>query len=155
MAGLPSNTPPSQESPRISRFVVSNSVDCLLTLLSYVKSKIIKVFVGKERILYNLHKTLLCDECPFFERCLNSGFKESRTGEVILTEDSVKAFDRFVEWVYNHKLHAEDENFPLAETYTLADKSGMEALKNVIVDAAIKANISLGTVANRVLDLPL
>lgn len=105
---------------------------------SHASSGIVKVFAGKERRLYQLHKTLLCHESPYFEKCLNPAWSEGTTGEVTLEEDPVEAFDHFVDWIYSHKI-ANDMDEPFGETYMLADKFGMEAFKNDIVDAATGA----------------
>lgn len=104
-----------------------------LTAPSHSTSEIIKVFVGEERKLYNLHRSLLCQECPFFEKCLNNDFKEGRTREVSLENKDVDAFDQLVIWIYSKQLPTLEFGM-LAETYELAEEFCMEAFKNDIVD---------------------
>lgn len=58
-------------------------------------SETITIFVGKERKLYRLHKTLLCAKCPYFQRSPATNVEESCTREVILQEEGVVPSDSF------------------------------------------------------------
>lgn len=93
------------------------------------------MFVGNERKLYNLHESLLCQKCPFFEKCLNGPFEESSAREVNLKEEDPNTFDQFVLWIYDQPLTVEVSQ-GLARTYIMADKFLMEGFKNAVVDRA-------------------
>lgn len=107
-----------------------------LTYDSYAGSDIVRVFVGKERKLYNFHKDLLTSRCPFFEKCLTPWFPEGVSNTVMLEDDNIQAFDHFFNWIYAHSLEV-DIKLPFAPVYILADKFCMAEFKNAIVDAAI------------------
>lgn len=98
-------------------------------------SDIVKVFVGQERKLYQLHKTLLCAKYPYFQKCLGSSFEEGCKGEVVLEEENPCLFDNLVLWLYSQPLTKEafDEAVGV-RTYLLADRFCMEGFKNYIVD---------------------
>jgi hypothetical protein len=53
--------------------------------------------VGKEKTSFGIHKIILCGKCPFFEKCLASGMKESNENTVKLPEDDPQAFEVAVE----------------------------------------------------------
>lgn len=95
-----------------------------------------KIFVGKNRKLYNIHKTLLTSHCPFFAKCLNPSFPEGRSNEIGLEDENIETFDHFFQWIYSQEVRT-DTNFRFGAFYVLADKFCMEALKNNIVDALI------------------
>lgn len=97
---------------------------------------IVKIYVGKERKLYNVHWSLLSHKCSFFEECLNHPVKEGQIREFTLEEENVAAFDQFLLWIYNEPLTAENDDCVIALTYMLADKFVMEAFKNAVVDRA-------------------
>jgi BTB/POZ domain len=100
-------------------------------------SEIVKVYVGNERKLYNLHKNVLCRESPFFQGCLKGEFPEGRTNEVTLNDDNPDAFDLFIGWIYTHEIAPPaDKKIKFDEVYVLADKFSMEAFKNAITDSA-------------------
>jgi hypothetical protein len=47
-----------------------------------------------------IHKDLLVEKSPYFEKCLKPNVTEGETLEVRLEEDRVLGFDRFVAWIY-------------------------------------------------------
>ena len=111
------------------------SLEISLTTYSHVKSYIVKVYVGQRREVYNLHSSLLCQKCPYFEKCLKSSCKEAINLEVGFEEESVEAFNQFVLWVYNQPLTVVHD-IDVALTYILADKFLDENFKNAVVDQA-------------------
>jgi BTB/POZ domain len=122
----------------IPRFVFLNSTSHFyvsLTTASHTTSEIIKVYVAKERKLYNRYRSLLCQKCPFFDKCLNNPFKEGESHEVNLEEEGVTTFEQFVLWIYNQPLIAIN-SWALATAYILADTLMMESFKNSLVDKA-------------------
>lgn len=107
---------------------------------SFATSQIVTVFVGPGRRPFYLHKDLLLQKCPFFEKCLKDSSNAGHENEVPLAEDSSVAWARFSDWMYRDEiieLEDEEENNVLsfARTYVLADKFCMTSFKNAIVDA--------------------
>lgn len=98
-------------------------------------SETIKVLVGKEHKLYQIHKTLICSCCPYFQKCLDGNFEEGYTGEVVLEEEETSAFDNLVLWLYCNLLPDDDlTEDAVVHTHLLADKLCMEGVKNYVVD---------------------
>lgn len=104
----------------------------------FATSDIITIYVGPERRVYTAHKDLLIARSPFFEKCLQSGFKEGKQNEVCAEEDVPEAFDLLVIWIYTETVTPLSD---LARTkaalhaYMLADKYCMITFQNAIVDA--------------------
>jgi len=73
------------------------------------------LFVGSDRIAVKAHKILLHCSCEYFSALLNSGMKESRTGEVHLPNLSSYAIISLLEYLYT-------------ETVNLTPDSGLELL---------------------------
>jgi BTB/POZ domain len=106
-----------------------------LTASSHSTSGIVKVFVGWNRKCYYLHRSLLCERSPFFDKCLNNPLKESVTGEVHLEEVNTVVFDQFVLWIYDQPLGMGGRN-AAATPYVLADRFLTESFKNALLDRA-------------------
>lgn len=91
---------------------------------------------------FTVHGELLCRESAYFAACLNRrhGFVESTTNTIHLRADRADAFEFFVQWLYTRRLEHEAVDarppafFPLLHLYALADKLGVEALRNDVVD---------------------
>ncbi|KAI4134008.1 MAG: hypothetical protein LQ347_001873, partial [Umbilicaria vellea] len=105
---------------------------------------IVHVTVGPSRIVFPVHRELLCTASPFFTAALNPshGFLESATSIVHLPEARAPIFEYFVQWLYTRSLSHEDldgQEHPayhrLIGLYTLADMLGVEGCKNDICDA--------------------
>ena len=119
-------------------------------------SPLVKLFVGPTKTLITAHLTVL-EKSKFFERCLQQQrFQESIDLEVNLPEDDPRTMSYIIDWLYGggayedvfENLCDKFENLPstgnkleleknLTETiaaYVLADKQGMEAMQNEIVD---------------------
>ena len=130
----------------------------LTTSDRFSKGETVKVYVGPDKTLYNLHKDLLCCRVPFFEGALKA-FKEGLEGVVNLPEDDEHAFELFIDWLYAtdastisfwhpRKPYEDDESkydipvqFPLVlvKFYVLADKFLLnEALRVDIINSVLK-----------------
>jgi len=98
----------------------------------------VTVFVGAKRKAYSLHKDLLVERCPFFEKCLKDSYKEGRENQVYLVEESPAVFDRFVTFIYhNHvdKIVTSPDNSLAVRAFVLADKFCMAKFQNALIDA--------------------
>lgn len=106
-------------------------------LYSFTASSIVTVIVGKEQRIYKLHRNLLVKKSPFFAKCLNSGMLEQQREEIVLPEDSSRAFDFIADWVYYEKVREVKGNEGAEErirAYVLADKYCMPELQNALLD---------------------
>jgi BTB/POZ domain len=96
-----------------------------------------------------LPKPLLRRESLFFECCLKEGFAEARISEIILEEDDLEIFAEVVKWIYTHRIEEAkmDDTHHFWNIYILADRFGMEAFKNAVVEGAKRSsqNVMMGS----------
>ncbi|KAG4430680.1 hypothetical protein IFR05_013832 [Cadophora sp. M221] len=59
----------------------------------------ISVSEGSRKQDFHIHKSLLCQKAPVFDRMFNGNFTEGEAGEATLPEDNPKAFDMFASWL--------------------------------------------------------
>ncbi|SLM35343.1 BTB/POZ-like [Lasallia pustulata] len=104
---------------------------------------IVHVTVGPSKIVFPVHRELLCAASTFFTAALNPrhGFLESVTSTVHLPEARPAIFEYFVQWLYTRSLGHEDLDgqeqpayFRLIGLYALADMLGVEGCKNDVCD---------------------
>ncbi|KAH0845579.1 hypothetical protein AYO21_05508 [Fonsecaea monophora] len=109
----------------------------------YSFADIVLITVGKEKVKFGVHKEILVSQCSFFDKCLRGGMKEAQENAVTLWDDDPGAFGVLVEWMYTSRLdHLRRPGGVLVNAYVLADKYGMPALQNAIVDRFRVANWS-------------
>ncbi len=108
---------------------------------------------GVEKTHFRIHKNVLCNKVPFFDKMFNSGFKESTDSMATLPEDDPKAFDVLLEWVYAGALRSiitwndkEDEaplhsNYNPSEVYFLAEKLLLPALQDLVIDTTRRESL--------------
>lgn len=89
--------------------------------------------MGKEKVQHILHENILT-QCPFFEKCLNSGMREQHERVINLPEDSPKAFSIIVEWLYTKDVSSELNHKDFRTSYVAADKYGIPELQNTLMD---------------------
>ncbi|KAJ9499237.1 hypothetical protein LTR96_004166 [Exophiala xenobiotica] len=107
---------------------------------SFATSDIVRVIVGKKRTVFKLHRDVLMEKSPFFRKCLTSGMIEQQTNEVSLPEDSSRAFEFIVRWMYSTSILGARKDWEECEIYlimgawVLADKYCMPDLQNALID---------------------
>jgi hypothetical protein len=111
-------------------------------LLRLLGDKFVVIYVGPKKTKYNLHENLLCDKSDFFKTAFRSGFKETEGKTLSMTEDSVDAFDYFVNFLYAPKftLQPPESEFEMGvyfELYILSSKLCIDALQNVVTDTIL------------------
>ena len=117
----------------------------------------ITLHVGPTKTSFHVHKTILCDASPFFRAAFNSAsdFKEALEQSTNLPEDDIDTIERFLSWLYTRKFGLQEGEthsdwevryLQLAKLYVLADKLGVSALKNYIVDKIFELKKSLKAV---------
>jgi hypothetical protein len=85
-------------------------------------------------------------EMPFFERCLDAGFKEGEDKVIRLPEDNPRAVEMLLEHfvldllpssariVYKFQVTPDEVGPIMVDLYMLADKLGAESFQNAVVD---------------------
>ena len=88
-------------------------------------------------MVYNLHRSLLCERCPYFKGCFDGPFKETEDKKTALKEENPDDFDEVLRWMYrgivSRPQYGEIDDMSLINAYILADRLCMEELKNSIV----------------------
>ncbi|KAN0122059.1 hypothetical protein V8E51_000385 [Hyaloscypha variabilis] len=105
-------------------------------------SEVVQIFVGPEKQLFQVHKTLLCSASEFFKKAFNGDFVEAFINQMDLPEDKPEIFAMFVAWLYgNGKLVFDLENCgafsgvdELIQLYVFANGKCCDALKNSTMD---------------------
>lgn len=106
----------------------------------------IDLYVGPEEKLFRIHRGILCDKVPYFQKMFSSGFIEGQEGQAFFPEDDPEAFDLLNGWVYfgtlrpfKFTLHPPPAspscNWDMVQLYCLADKFCLPELMDRIVDA--------------------
>lgn len=103
--------------------------------------------VGPQEVAFDLHSPILASQSPFFRVALNpsGSFSENATRTVKLPEESAKAFNHIITWLYggsaasvNH-WNAECKDYDLGlEVANLADMLGINPFKKWLVDWIMK-----------------
>ena len=65
---------------------------------------IVRIYVGPEEKVFDLHKELLCSKSKFFRAAFEGSFREAGEEAMKLPEQNVETFQYFVHWLYSGKL---------------------------------------------------
>ncbi len=112
---------------------------------------IVKVYVGEEKQIWQLHEDLLCDRSEYFKRAFQGKFKEGHSKEIHLEEADPAAFGCFVDWVYGAPLELGmpaimtaapsapsatelERAFTLCQLYTMAQYLCIQHLQDDVVE---------------------
>ena len=97
--------------------------------------------VGPDKVLFEIHKGLLCKHSSYFRASLEGGFKEAKEGVVELPEDDPKIFNIFKTWLYSKKIVIDRDgtdtdcpSFSLCQLYVFADARGVPELQNAVIN---------------------
>jgi hypothetical protein len=98
---------------------------------------VIELFVGEDKLLFRVHKEVLC-QVDVFSKMFNSGFEEASSGLAHLPEDDPSTFKSFLEWIYlddSNVLSEKGSVMQRIELYCLASKYGATALMDRPMDS--------------------
>lgn len=106
-------------------------------------SEMVDLYVGPKKEHFHVHKNILCDKIPYFEKMFKGGFQEAVTNSASFPEDVADSFDILITWVYHGKLRpltkVKDNRNLLAcniiSLYSLAEKLCVFELMDDIMDA--------------------
>jgi hypothetical protein len=98
----------------------------------------IDIYVDSDNLFkqYHVHKGVVIEgtrSAPFFQACLQDGFKEGKECKIFLSDEIPIIFDMFIEWAYEAdiKMPTEaDTMAPLVQLWVFADKYCVEELMN-------------------------
>jgi hypothetical protein len=109
----------------------------------------VDIYVGFEERHFRIHRQLLCDRIPYFEKMFNGHFKEASEGIARFPEDDPAAFDSLIDMVvYNRTIRGlttiktRDGLTGLAwdpvSFYSLAEKLCLPDVMDLIMDEIVK-----------------
>lgn len=81
----------------------------------------VDVFVGENKTLWRVHKLLLVNSSDFFNKALNSDFREGNEQRIFFEDDSNAPFTIFVQWLYSGTFNTSSLNV-LLQGYVFGDK---------------------------------
>lgn len=85
----------------------------------------VDLYVGQTKAHYHLHKTMLYQKIPYFDKMFNGGFKEAKAFKADFPDDSVTSFDVLVAWVYTGQIREysvlPDKSTSLPTNYVFSD----------------------------------
>ncbi|TVY15019.1 hypothetical protein LARI1_G006903 [Lachnellula arida] len=114
-------------------------------------TEMVNIYVGEgdDKEHFHVHKELLCNKIPYFEKMFKGGFQEATTNEARFSEDNPESFGLLLGWVYEGSLpplkiapKEGEENFNLswncAKLYALCDKLCIPELMDQVMDAYLQ-----------------
>lgn len=113
----------------------------------------VDIYVGPTEAHYRIHKQMLCRKIPYFDKMLNSPWKEAMTHSAQFPEDSAESMDLLLDWVYTNRIRqlmklpgTNDFNWDVMEFYSLAEKLCLPELMDAIIDTYRAHHIKHGEV---------
>ena len=103
----------------------------------------VTLYVGKKEVQFTVHKDILCNKIPYFEKMFKGGFQEAADNAAKFPEDDPQSFDVLLGWVYEGDLRSlntkgqEDEpllSWSPGKLYALSDKLCLPELMDKIMD---------------------
>jgi hypothetical protein len=113
-------------------------------------TEMVNIYVGDpekdEEKHFIVHKELLCNKVPYFEKMFKGGFAEAKTNTAKFPEDDPEAFDVLLDWLYGGSLppvtrtlregeeNLYDMSWDWQDVFVLADKLCIPELMDVTMD---------------------
>ena len=69
-------------------------------------NEIVEMYAGQDKILYRVHKAVLCNSIEYFRKMFTNGFKKNREQTVNFPELECPVFDLFLEWIYRGSIQS-------------------------------------------------
>lgn len=132
--------------------LVSNFPAIYFTELIFLrlKDKLIKIVVGTDNEVFNVHEGILRASSPFFDKALSGPWKEATQRKIELPEDKPETFALYAYWVYCKTLPLEItaksvddaimdmEYIKLCHAYALGDKLLAPNFQNTVMNAIVE-----------------
>jgi hypothetical protein len=127
----------------------------MLTSHSQIGADIVTITVGSAltAATFKIHKKILCQKIPYFDKMFNGGWIETEKKSANMPDDDPKAFKLLLGWVYLGKIEVPtDANGPVdsyIELFAMAEKFTLSRLADEVIEylnAMMKAeNLLPGT----------
>ncbi|TVY51232.1 hypothetical protein LCER1_G006740 [Lachnellula cervina] len=134
--------------------------DEVLPFKKRMGTQMVNIYVGKgdAEEHFTVHKELLCNKIPYFEKMFKGGFQEATTNEARFPEDTPASFDMMLDWVYERSLppvvyskgegFASSASWDCTELYVLCDKLCIPELMDKVMDIYRKFNMDSNTLSH-------
>lgn len=109
---------------------------------SELYDEIVTVQAGLTKKEFYLHRGLVCHHSTYFQGALRGDWKESKEGIITLDNEDEMTFQKFVDWLYTHRLpHVDLKNRMtwLIRLWLLGDRKGVADLQNQAMDLLMQA----------------
>lgn len=111
-----------------------------MCILRFAGASYVTLYVGADKVPFQVHETVLCDRSSVFRAAFNSEFKESSERTMDLPDEDPELFEHFVASLYNSKFDHTMFGLPdwdgengfvmqTARVFVLAGKFDVESLK--------------------------
>ncbi|KAL3419293.1 hypothetical protein PVAG01_09515 [Phlyctema vagabunda] len=100
---------------------------------------IVELYIGPEQKLMRVHKDILCEKVPYFEKAFEGGLGEAWKSKATFPEDDVSAFECLLHWVYTNRIVKQNtkpdyhRSSIMYRTYVLADRFWIPALMDKMI----------------------
>lgn len=110
----------------------------------YVKDDLVTILVGKEKVAFHVHRSLLVKKSVYFATRLKDCWDGKKDEPLEMTHVDVNGFEVVVDFLYNNALperitdhdDLNDMN-PVLKAYKAADQLAMFQLQNALVDSNV------------------
>ncbi|KAF7956635.1 hypothetical protein EAE96_003969 [Botrytis aclada] len=105
--------------------------------------EIVDIHVGPQKKLFQVHRGILCDKVPYFQKMFSSGFVEGLEGKAFFPEDDPTCFDSFMGWIYlgtlrvlkaSTAIEKVQYDLNLLSLYSFANKLCLPELMDLVLD---------------------
>ncbi|KAI9703687.1 MAG: hypothetical protein M1836_007457 [Candelina mexicana] len=99
-------------------------LDPILQVLSGSK---VDVYVGPNRVHFQLPKDVLCRQSSYFDKALNGDFREGKEQRLELPHEDVKTFKRLLKWMLTGRLDAIGAELDMEDSDDNSDSGDSES----------------------------
>jgi hypothetical protein len=96
----------------------------------------IRVLVGPKRVVFDVHKAMLCESSSFFQKAINGPFREAEKKEIELPFDEPHIFTGILNWIYRKAFDPDLDAvtwLDLAKLWIIADKFDIPVLRHRVI----------------------
>jgi hypothetical protein len=104
----------------------------------------IRVFVGPDRVVFDVHRVMVCELSPFFNKAINGPFREAEKKEVELPDDEPHIFTGVMNWIYRKTFNPDLYTISwldLAKFWIIADKLDIPPLQHQAIHAIFQKHV--------------
>jgi hypothetical protein len=96
----------------------------------------IRVLVGPDRVVFDVHRNFVCEESSFFKKAINGPFREAEKKEIELPFEEPHIFTAVMNWIYRKTFDPDLDAITwldLAKLWIIADKLDIPLLQHRVI----------------------